>query len=39
MEELGIHVGPKSMSPKAKKGQTQRVDTLKIWNISLNQGR
>ena len=40
MEELGIRrVGPKPVSPKAKKSQAQRVDTVKNWNISLNQGR
>jgi hypothetical protein len=39
MEELGIHVDLKPMSPKAKKSQSQRVDMVKIWNISLNPGR
>jgi hypothetical protein len=39
MEELGINVGLKPMSPKEKKSQAQRVDMVKIWNISLNPGR
>jgi hypothetical protein len=34
MEELGIRVGPKPVS-KGRKSQAQRVDTVKIWNISL----
>jgi hypothetical protein len=37
MEELGLRVGPKPVSPKVK-SQAQRVDTVKISNIPLNQG-